>query len=36
MLDMAAYDRYFAGDIVDYELPDEVIAKSMATVPVIG
>ncbi|NOY56221.1 MAG: TrpB-like pyridoxal phosphate-dependent enzyme [Actinobacteria bacterium] len=34
--DMAAYDRYFAGDLVDYEYPEEAIAKSLAHLPAIG
>ncbi len=35
-IDLASYEKYLGGDMVDYELPDEVIAKSMATVPVIA
>ena len=34
--DMAAYDRYFAGDLVDYEYPEEAIAESLAHLPVVG
>jgi tryptophan synthase beta chain len=29
LLDMAAYDLYIAGDLVDYELPAEEVRKSM-------
>ncbi len=35
-LDMAAYDHYFSGEMVDYDLPDEKIAEAMATVPDLG
>jgi tryptophan synthase beta chain len=31
--DMAAYDRYFAGELEDYELPDEAIAQAIETLP---
>jgi tryptophan synthase beta chain len=31
--DMAAYDRYFAGDLEDYELPAEAIARALETLP---
>ncbi len=34
--DMAAYDRYFAGELVDYEYPDEAITASLARLPVVG
>jgi tryptophan synthase beta chain len=34
--DMAAYDRYFADELVDYEYPDEAIAESMAHLPAVG
>ena len=29
LIDMAAYDRYLAGDLTNYELPDEEIAKNV-------
>ncbi|MEM9133185.1 MAG: TrpB-like pyridoxal phosphate-dependent enzyme [Actinomycetota bacterium] len=35
-LDLAAYDHYFSGEMVDYDLPDEAIAEAMKTVPVIA
>jgi tryptophan synthase beta chain len=35
-LDLAAYDHYFSGEMVDYELPDQAIAEAMTTVPVIA
>jgi tryptophan synthase beta chain len=34
--DMAAYDAYFDGELVDYEYPTERIAEAMSRVPVIG
>jgi len=30
LVDMAAYDQYFAGDLYNYTLPDEVIEKNVA------
>ena len=30
LIDMAAYDQYLAGDLTNYELPDEEIAKNVA------
>jgi len=30
LVDMAAYDQYFAGDLTNYTLPDEVIEKNVA------
>jgi len=35
-LDLAAYESYLAGTMVDYELPDEQIAAAMADVPVLS
>ena len=35
-LDLASYEKYLSGDMVDYDLPDEAIAEAMRTVPVIG
>ena len=35
-LDLAAYQTYLAGEMVDYELPDEEIAAAMADVPVLA
>jgi tryptophan synthase beta chain len=34
--DMAAYDRYFAGDLVDFDYPEEAIAESLAHLPKVG
>ena len=33
LIDMASYDRYFAGQLHDYAYPAEEIAKSMANLP---
>ena len=35
-LDLAAYEKYLAGELVDYEFPEEAIAEAMAKVPVIA
>jgi tryptophan synthase beta chain len=35
-LDLAAYDKYLQGDMVDLELSDDVIAEAMKTVPEIA
>ena len=34
-LDLASYDKYLNGEMVDADLSDEVIAKAMEAVPVI-
>ncbi len=34
-LDLAAYEKYLSGEMVDYELSDDTIAEAMATVPVL-
>src|SRR4051812_17919129 len=34
-LDLAAYQQYLSGEMVDYELPDDEIAAAMADVPVL-
>jgi tryptophan synthase beta chain len=34
-LDLAAYETYLSGEMVDYELPDAAIATAMADVPVL-
>ena len=31
--DMSSYDRYFAGELVDYEYPEEAIKESLAHLP---
>ncbi|MFV0316893.1 MAG: TrpB-like pyridoxal phosphate-dependent enzyme [Microthrixaceae bacterium] len=33
MLDMAAYDAYFAGELVDHEYPDEAVAEALTRLP---
>ena len=35
-LDLASYEKYLSGEMVDYDLPDSVIADAMASVPVIA
>ena len=35
-LDLEAYEKYLAGELVDYEFPEEAIAEAMAKVPVIA
>src|SRR5262245_41484318 len=34
-LDLAAYEKYLSGEMVDFELPDEAITAAMADVPVL-
>jgi tryptophan synthase beta chain len=34
-LDLAAYEKFLAGEMVDFELTDEAIAEAMADVPVL-
>ncbi len=34
--DLAAYEQYFGGQMVDYDLPDDQIATAMRDVPVLG
>ena len=36
LIDMAAYDSYFAGELHNYSLPTEEIAQSLANLPKIG
>ena len=36
LIDMAAYDAYFNGDLHDYTYPTEAIAESLAKLPKIG
>ncbi len=33
LLDMAAYDRYFAGDMVDHEYPEEKVRDALTRLP---
>ena len=35
-LDLAAYEKFLAGEMVDYDLIDEAVAAAMAEVPVIA
>lgn len=35
LIDMASYDKYFAGELHNYDYPEEEIAKSMANLPKI-
>lgn len=35
-LDLAAYDNYFSGKIIDFEYPQELIDQSVASLPKIG
>ncbi|MFZ2854920.1 MAG: hypothetical protein WAZ34_12525 [Rhodocyclaceae bacterium] len=34
--DMAAYDRYFAGELEDFEYPAEAIKASLSHLPKFG
>ena len=34
--DMSAYDDYYAGKLVDYEYPDELIKEAIARIPIIS
>ncbi|MHB1349110.1 MAG: TrpB-like pyridoxal phosphate-dependent enzyme [Desulfobulbus sp.] len=36
LIDMAAYDSYFAGELHNYSLPTDEIAESLANLPKIG
>jgi len=35
LIDMGSYDKYYAGQLQDYDYPAEAIAKSMANLPKI-
>jgi tryptophan synthase beta chain len=35
-LDLAAYEKFLAGEMVDFELPDEAITAAMADVPALA
>ena len=35
-LDLASYEKYLSGEMVDYDLPDSAIADAMESVPVIA
>jgi hypothetical protein len=32
---MGAYEKYFAGELVDYEYPEEKVAEALAKLPPI-
>ena len=34
-LDLAAYEQYLAGELVDYDYPEEKVAEAMTKVPVL-
>lgn len=34
-LDLGAYDRFFAGEMVDYEFPEEKVRDAMARIPAV-
>ena len=34
--DMAAYDAYYSGKLVDYEFPEELVKQALANVPPVG
>jgi len=34
--DMASYEKFFAGELVDYELPDEKIKDALKSLPEVG
>jgi tryptophan synthase beta chain len=34
--DMSAYDAYLAGNLVDYDLPEEEVEKALAGLPQVG
>ncbi len=36
LIDMASYDKYFAGQLHDYDYPEEAIARSMANLPKVS
>ena len=35
-LDMAAYDRYFSGEMVDFDYPEEKVTDALTRIPVVG
>ena len=35
-LDLASYESFLSGEMVDYDLSDDTIAEAMAGVPVLG
>ena len=35
-LDMAAYDRYFSGDMVDFDYPEAKVEDALTRLPAIG
>ena len=35
LLDLAAYEKYLAGDLIDYEHPDHEIEQALQDLPVV-
>jgi len=35
LIDMASYDKFYSGELSDYDYPEEQIAKSLANLPVV-
>ena len=35
LIDMGSYDKFYAGELQNYDYPEEDIAKSLANLPVI-
>ena len=35
-LDMAAYDRFFSGDMIDFDYPEEKVTDALTRLPVVG
>jgi hypothetical protein len=33
---MASYDKYFAGELTDYEHPEEMIREALAHLPAVA
>jgi len=36
MFDLGAYDAYFAGELVDYDLPAEALDRALKCLPAVG
>ena len=34
--DMAAYDRYFAGELEDFDYPEQAVVDSLARLPAVA
>lgn len=35
-LDMTAYDRFFSGDMIDFDYPEEKVTDALTRLPVVG